>query len=128
MRAPLPGPDLDQLVAERVMGWRREQGVEGIRMWRGPADERARQARAVYGVPRYSTDISAAWLVAEKVRLAVVPQLEGSELRWYATDIHRVVFGDAVTMIEEAEGGMLADSAPYAICLAALIASGLVVE
>ncbi len=128
MRAPLPGPELDQLVAERVMGWRREEPERGPRRWRPPEDGKSHPARALYGVPRYSTDIAAAWLVAERLGLAVVPDLTGDGTGWYATDIQHVVFGDSVTMIEEERGGVAGETAPYAICLAALVASGLDID
>jgi hypothetical protein len=58
--APPVGPDLDTLVAERAMGWRRRQPGERSQFswpWFDPDGEEAIR------VPRFSTDIDAAWRV-----------------------------------------------------------------
>jgi hypothetical protein len=54
-----PGRELDLLVAEKVMGYKRNHGVHG-------------------NVPFYSTDLAAAWEVVEKMK-----KNYGFELSWF---------------------------------------------
>jgi len=61
------------------------------------------------GVPAYSTDISAAWPIAEKLRLFVLPW---GEHEWCATPKR-----DATLAFREFSASA---TAPLAICLAAL--------
>jgi len=62
-------------------------------------------------IPHYSTDIAAAWLVVEKMnnpRVAIESSENEKYGKWF------VMFGD------DLENGAFADTAPLAICLAAL--------
>jgi hypothetical protein len=105
-----PGRELDALVAERVMGWtdfwRRGEHI----LYGYPPVERSMGIDAErHPVPHYSTDITAAWELVEKFRLTVTPW---STQGWIAT-------------VEPGEGWYSpADTAPHAICLAALFIVG----
>jgi hypothetical protein len=56
------GPELDALVAEKVMGWSVCDTADG-----GKAGIAPRQTCSAVRVPPYSTDISAAWQVVERL-------------------------------------------------------------
>jgi len=112
-----PGPELDALVAEQVMGWSKKNGSP---FWR---DENGNPQWDVFPFPpgyeyachgrtwRPSLDISAAWMVVERF----TQERWRIELRyldsagWYCRISRGVHFGEAT-----------ADSAPYVICQAAL--------
>lgn len=104
---------LDALVAEKVMGWhdmeppRRAAGGFGS-PWRGkPAGMKRFADRAEF--PKYSTDISAAWEVAEELGLSVLKVAEG----WQARSV--------VSIRDETSSN--GDTAPLAICRCALTVS-----
>ena len=118
-----PGRELDGLVAENVMGWREcKIGIErDIKGRAGFGLERPGQFRLSF--PEYSTNISDAWLVVEKLAgdgHALALQAPGSTdmneayrefTRWTAD------FGtNNISGYTEANG----DTAPHAICMAAL--------
>lgn len=120
------GFDLDVLVAERVMGFK-ESSVKGIgRTWNRKNDDDD------FYLKRYSTDIAAAWEVFEKVKD------KGLELgwnkeheKWFCTNLSEDFrYGLSLSDKEFKESfnetsiAVLADSAPIAICLAALKAVG----
>jgi hypothetical protein len=100
-----PGRELDALVAEKAMGMLTQ--VSGDRYkyyWMRPSEDVHWDT-----LPRYSTDIATAWALVEKFRLAVTPW---STQGWIAT-------------VEPGEGWICpADTAPHAICLAALFIVG----
>ena len=117
------GRELDTLVAEKVMGW--EATADGLywdarqkrtRLVLGSAIAKKREEMGIENGPGFvfapSTDIAAAWEVVEKADLW---SLYGS-------------IGDgpyrACIQFEDREGLMTADTAPLAICLAALKAKG----
>ncbi|MBA5872012.1 MAG: hypothetical protein GDA68_18745 [Nitrospira sp. CR2.1] len=134
------GRELDALIAEKVMGWKPRQSKHGYWNLDGPNGEHftdidRRDYTAQYDketgqkvqqapwweyfwdeIPFYSTDIAAAWEVVEKADLW---SLYGS-------------IGDgpyrACIQFEDREGLMTADTAPLAICLAALKAKGVTGE
>ncbi len=113
------GRELDALVAEKVMGWS-DVGEITIGMTVYVAGHRPEGEQTV--VPSYSTDIAAAWTVVERMR----------ELGWrmllenwvssddaYAAFFHpqdRYRYGNHI--------GVTDDTAPVAICRAALRAVG----
>jgi hypothetical protein len=114
------GPELDRLVTERVMGWvmRPNNGLGGNgEMWWfnpttgfpcGPCEDWSP-----------SQEIGDAWCVVEKARLAVIPSEDG----WYASaiiDIEHDSIRPALTLFGTQA---LADTAPLAICRAALKAA-----
>jgi hypothetical protein len=103
------GRELDALIAERVMGWRQTL-FSNFPDQLEPPDEPGK-ARSV---PHYSTDIAAAWLVVEKMRLThwvevlVYPELVFVRAgRLGDTHKVKVIRNEAAT-------------SPLAICLAAL--------
>lgn len=106
-----PGRDLDALVAEKVMGWMTRGTGESISdpaEWVMPNGLRGREAP-----PFYSTDISAAWQVVEKMnrdgwcfRVASASP-DNNYYEGY------FVKGDKVSQV-------WLDTAPHAICVAAL--------
>lgn len=114
-----PGRELDALVAEKVMGLRVEWGQDtpcpdcdevgrycGGRAWCSPC-------RAWYysAYKDYSTDIAAAWEVVERL-------VAGGER-------HFVVEKAGAWLVRFREGDWLpGETAPHAICLAALRAVG----
>ena len=96
--------ELDALVAERVLGQ--------IVYW-----DKA--------IPEYSKDIAAAWEIAQKLGIALIPQSSGDSFRWFACDIESVLYrGESIEVYEKNDSGVSGDSAPLAICLAALSSIG----
>lgn len=147
------GRELDALVAERVMGWVWAQDdpaaystmfrpghryivpPDVFEFSRGtlPADTALPLAKEWYGnVPRYSTDLAAAWLVVEHLKRK---DRRGHENFWLAWDNYgtEVPQGPA-QWVEPQELAWIcsfdrnagqwatADTAPLAICRAALLA------
>jgi hypothetical protein len=126
------GRELDAMVAEKVMGWQRELGsFAGTQTWHPEVVSLVRPSPSGYrrhpttgdltyfgGIPSYSTDISAAWLIVERMRglgwLMLLDDCDpfGFRCVWQTTspDLTDVV-GDGAT-------------APLAICRAALAAVG----
>jgi len=100
-----PGPELDALIAAKIEGPLRH----------------------------YSTDIACAWEVAEKLRIAVVLAMEcwsdvdiGSDperLGWAAAaeQVAHVEKGDKTVSVELYAEWSIGETAPHAICLAALV-------
>lgn len=138
------GREMDALVAEKVMGWRAWAERRGdytyivfqlpgerepFAKYRNPEAERARYApiafadidemkHVVCDIPRYSTEIAAAWEVVSALgERAPFPQ--------YLEVANR--YSDAAWIAKVFEGGVMvaeayADTAPLAICRAALAA------
>lgn len=102
------GRELDALVAEKVMGLMMIDGKEKY-----PCDSSSKGYILTDPEP-YSTDIAAAWLVVEKLRdtLHVNWDICSDSTSWWAK------IGNLETL-------KAADSAPLAICLAALKAVGM---
>lgn len=113
------GRELDEIVATDVMGWKKIETISGIQ-WI-PNDNRHPNSN-IHGLnpPDYSTDMSAAWEVVEKLSVAymvsvrVYPtpyslKLKGTEVKIYTEQGHRLV-----TVCEDNK------DTPLVICLAAL--------
>lgn len=107
------GNELDALIAEKVMGhevsrygdtdaWYDEQG---------------------HWIKPYSTDIAAAWQVVNKIADSRDPHWFSID-RWYGTWVAGWRCGDSAPDDPSWELEMTADTAPLAICLAALKAKG----
>jgi hypothetical protein len=111
------GRELDALIAEKVMGWTVELIVnspcDAFEEWRDAQGWR-------YGPnpPLYSTDIAAAWEIAEKLQLAVIPDASGG---WCAG---HALFRGPGWYEENVNDWEHADTAPLALCRAALAAVG----
>jgi hypothetical protein len=122
-----PGPELDALVAERVMGWKRtnrrpcypEAWANYPQEWFLTPDG---SVENVTNLPRYSADITVAWEVMEKLR-----GLFDEDYFWHiATLRHGRVSAYFAEEYPPATGKRIvgrseADTAPEAICKAALL-------
>lgn len=96
-----PGRELDALVAEKVMGWTEVCGYEG-------------EYKGYWKIlPKYSTDIAAAWAVVE------LPLFDGWAIGRNASGKWEVFNPWENNFVVS-----VADTAPHAICLAALKAVG----
>lgn len=105
--------EIDALVAEKVMGM---LPPEGKRTWWGLPG-----AHGGYSVPpHYSTDVSAAWRVVEKLHLSISPmQHDEHTWSWVASDKHD---------LNEATYYAVDATPERAICRAALRMAGINVE
>jgi hypothetical protein len=138
-----PGCELDELIAEKIMGWTRYDQHPSSRIQIDPeltrvsmqyfdqydylVDRRpwwvplgSRLIDATTEIPNYSTDISAAWELVEKLRRdhkAIVIHSASGSLDAHSIWSCEVIYGDHV--IEQ-----FGKTAPHAICLAALKAVG----
>jgi hypothetical protein len=103
--------NIDALVAEHVMGWWLAKDEDGEWCFMDGADFVCFN----FDVPHYSTDIAAAWEVVEKMGHVGLnwDDTTNSPARWQC-------------IMERGE--YYADTAPMAICLAALKAKGVDVE
>jgi len=106
------GPELDRLVAKHIMGWKEGQEILESLSGIGILGEKA--------LPRYSTDITAAWSVVEKlVNLGWLVNLlspwKGNATCHWTCYVERK--GENGWERLEATG----DSAPLAICRAAMV-------
>jgi hypothetical protein len=115
MSLPAPGLELDKLIAQQVLGWYQDSDIGGPRAWwfeEEGADEilysgpYPRIEEALH-LNHFSIDIKAAWDLAEKFKLCVVPWGDG----WSAFAPRR--------FDRDCERNK-APTAPHAICLAAL--------
>jgi hypothetical protein len=105
-----PGREIDVLIAEKVMGITEAKWCE--QCWVEIFDCQCRQGK--HGPLPYSTDIAAAWEVLEKVRPSHGEVWIGrsdteTTMRWKCSIQHDTSTYEAI-----------ADTAPLAICLAAL--------
>lgn len=121
-----PGRELDALVAEHVMGWKRavqpHPELPEITLYD--------LYNSHVPMPHYSTDIAAAWLVVEKLTSDGIPLVLGNTTNREKDSQAKF----AVTIFENWIGHVIpedirhvsaqAETAPHAICLAALKAIG----
>lgn len=110
-----PGRELDALVAEKVMGW----SLDGYFWYCG--DKPTRYKSGLFEDEfSPSTDIAAAWEVVEKLNLISWNRVlaKTSDGRWCTA-----VFSE-MDQDHCCEYDTIAESAPHAICLAALKAVG----
>jgi hypothetical protein len=114
------GRELNELIAEKVMGWRYVTFPDGamphVKHWHGPSDECL--------LPDYSGSMNAAWQVVEKFRRGCNGKVAAC-IEVVTTDIANDV--DTYCKIygpDTAEVIEWANAAPVAICLAALRAVG----
>lgn len=109
------GRELDALVAEQVMGWRRCSD-DGSGYWEGRSPTNI-LSLILEEVPHYSTDIAAAWQVIGRMRDLCWASHStdltlDSEQPWWAWHF---LHGVSQKTVREC-----ADTAPLAICRAAL--------
>jgi hypothetical protein len=117
------GRELDALVAERVMAWRRcHEEPPGSGYWEGRRPENL-LSLVLDEVPRFSTDLVAAWQVAENMSIAglYLTLSQHADDEWEAW-FHRHISHRRYNLDQFSA---LGDTAPHAICLVALTAVGL---
>lgn len=121
------GRKLDAIVAELVMGWT-DTGTDGVSTYGLPPSPNLQDiyhkhnsaGNGLFHVPRFSTDIAAAWLVWEWL----TRQFTNVALYAYDRDRHRVLcwgIDESGNSYNVVSGGG-AESVPVAICRAALMA------
>ena len=115
------GGELDEIVATRMMGWQRQDETPEGRCcpknghdWISPDGERWRCHACGWSFPSYSTEIAPAWEVVEKLWTE----------RWIWFKIHPSSDEGWQVNIEinNRSVPVIADTAPLAICRAALLA------
>lgn len=99
-----PGRDLDALVAEKVMGYRRKRD-DCNTYWVDSEGEEPSHSH------EYSTDMAAAWSLVDKISNI---RIETNGLKWFV--FSRGSHSEELLAVS--------DTAPHAICLAALKAVG----
>lgn len=116
-----PGRELDALVAEKVMGWRVD--FDSRRHWTELADISLDRLvftepngifhgeQSINDIPPYSTDVGTAWQVVERMK-----ERGGCNVLTYPSGV--------VQCWINGEHHAVANTAPHAICLAALRAIG----
>ena len=114
------GRELDALVAEKVMGLHEFAAYAGNHKaslgWGNPEADMTRGE--LHSLPHYSTDITAAWKVVEKIKSTLPKDGPNGSFS--------MIFEDGIWFVGyyEHENGWLnyfsSESAPHAICLAAL--------
>lgn len=128
-----PGRDLDKLIAEKVMGWTEIEEVKhlhlsvpqivGIKPNELPSPYTGHRQK--YSVPEFSTDIGAAWEVVNEMTnrnyffLVSNSAISGGLIKLGENKIF-ASFGRKNEPVEHTVG----ESAPHAICLAALKSIG----
>lgn len=131
-----PSRELDSLVAEKVMGWKpgTSVGADGDGYW--DAGFYKPNGTFTTHIPPYSTDIAAAWEVVEKLTnirpdSGFNPEFElkceeghVDAMIWHASLEDRYTTTDWPDRFTIA----FADTAPHAICLAALRAVGVKID
>ena len=112
-----PGRELDALVAEKVMGWTecKPMTIEPMDMFMAhgyPPGERQRKV-----CPPFSRGIAAAWEVVEKLERyrMVLFGPHDEDPMWSAR-----FYADGYRPFQDQRWDATANTAPYAICLAAL--------
>lgn len=110
------GRELDALIAERIFGLR----VEWEQEYLGETIPSSKQLADQYDengiLPMYSTDIAAAWGVIEKLAIHMIQ----FRLEQTGSGITFAKFFDCTIDMQKVIGGAHADTAPLAICRAAL--------
>ena len=108
----------DELVAERVLGWRKCTGPTLDKLWwKAPKGDREPQ----YFVPRYSSDLGDAWEIVDYFRDQIFSKRERFFNELY--QMFRVPGGDHPTWPHA-----MAFLKPEHLCVAALRATGIEVD
>jgi hypothetical protein len=102
-----PSRELDALIAEKVMGWKLEEHF-GLRrwVWKLPADQLINGLQWIDNPLPFSEEISSAWQVVEKLKS------DERDFKIWFIGNWQASFGSP--------GIGESNSAPHAICLAAL--------
>ena len=122
------GPELDALIAEKVMGWRRSESSRWIDTNGNPTTYQSREGSNCRFEFRPSTDIAAAWEVVEKLSdrfMASINQAHYRAKEGVVRDGRWEVRFSSLDPASRAFGlSELCLSTPLAICRAALRAVG----
>lgn len=116
--------EIDKLIAEKVMGWRVFKTTEEWQKAGSPTGQKITvlDQTPKFEIPHYSTDIAAAWQVVEKMHS------DGNHVQVWRNKNNN--FWRASMRFEHGKWGKYftqANTAPLAICLAALKAIGVTV-
>lgn len=114
------GRELDALIAEKVMGWTWDESTA----WSPSGGRNSRTGRPDdpwWWLPHYSTDIAAAWEVFEKIPMTIYAPHASLAAGEYENVDQWVAEARLPSKESISES---ADTAPLAICLAALKALG----
>jgi hypothetical protein len=106
-----PGRELDAFVAEKVMGWKKQEFVPGVSHEHRWHDQNGQLQISIHP---YSTDIAAAWEVVEKFIKDGWEVVLNVSIR----EAKITLWNDAGMAIRE--GKAFGSSITHAICLAAL--------
>lgn len=124
------GPKLDALIAEKVMGWTSYEshltcedfGTRGepLIFWNPPG-----MTSAGATLPPFSTDIAAAWQVVERlIERKVLLWVHVSPAGNYRCECRQVVQSEVTkSWYQRRAADVIAETAPLAICHAALLAT-----
>lgn len=111
------GRGVDVLIAENVMEWKKVPSTDDPAGWCWLAPHGSTRASTTESIPRFTTDISAAWDVVEKLKengvYVILCVLEND----YQCEL------DKIKVNERAYDSAIAETAPLAICRAALLAT-----
>jgi len=112
------GPEMDALVAERVMGWTWEPGP----YLQDPETPRRAHPQSTRNAPDpYSTNIAAAWLVVEKLNDKKIAEA-GGDWSWPVEITYICDEGREGWCVQfQGRHDAVAEPAPLAICRAALL-------
>ena len=108
-----PGPEMDALIAEKVMGWYKDRSDKG--MWRTNKGSLIGYLNSF--TP--STEIAPAWQVVEKMGMVTIED-GGKSVGQKEWSVGFVLQGSCGNWVHGS-----GDTAPHAICLAALKAKGI---
>ncbi len=122
-----PGPKLDAIISEKVMGWTAAEDCSGQVAWTPPKGPPGTITLSFYehSLPKYSTDIAAAWEVFQKIHSMVF-----SKRKAFMEEVQRLVSARANehSALERdftmAWPDVFWQITPEIICLAALKAVG----
>jgi hypothetical protein len=111
-----PSREIDALVAEKVMGWTRTASG-----WHHECPSAGPDGVNIAAPPHFSTDIAAAWQVAEKLGLTVTPMSVRGIRKWGSARCNYFQGPPLVAVgMTKGRDWETAETAPMAICLAAL--------
>ena len=121
-----PGRELDALVAEQVMGSIRAGAYENGEPYYSPHhSDSGLTLDVISPAPDYSTDIAVAWTVVEKVmHLKVSDDTIQPAFQVMASSYDDVYYAGWCSLGSNTYHWKCAPTAPHAICLAALAATG----
>ncbi len=114
----IPGRELDALISSKVLG------IDTVKI-EGKGRQTLFQDGFGKSIPRYSESIEAAWLVVEKLNFILAPQYvpgPGDRPRngWAVYGKVQDLYEDVYSWPGDKMALAVAETAPHAICLAAL--------